>query len=192
MLVMRSNLPVQRCFTRKPTLSSNSSRDDDLKEAIVTEVKGDDTKITVELMVEVAKTRTTFHVYKNLVTKKDNVVGSTNQNQKQYQRGNSNKNSSGPPGGAQSDDSSYNAINALKGLSGEAKKKAMVTAELCFGCGQKRSICKQSPKCRAKNFKCKLCEKRGHHQNACLNPLNVKKITNETDNAEDDINDESD
>ena len=53
-------------------------RDDDLREAVVTRVKGDDSQITVELMLEVAKTRTTLHAYKEMVAQKDsNVVAYT-------------------------------------------------------------------------------------------------------------------
>ena len=98
-------------------------RDDDLKEAIVTEVKGDDTLITVELMIEVAKTRTTFHVYKNLVTKKDkdNTVGATGSRGK-YQRGNGNNNSPSQKGTDQNGPPS-SITDSLKGLSGNAKKK---------------------------------------------------------------------
>ena len=162
-------------------------RDDDLKEAIVTEVKGDDTLITVELMIEVAKTRTTFHVYKNLVTKKDNVVAYTG-NQDKNQRGNGKNYSPGKSGY----EIPSSTTNALKSLNGDAKRQAMIAAELCFRCALKASICKMSPKCKARNWKCSRCEKKGHHQTACLRPLEVKKVSNETENDEEEVNDESD
>ena len=175
-------------------------RDDDLKEAIVTEVKGDDTKITVELMVEVAKTRTTFHVYKNLVTKKEsNIVGYTNQSPKPNQRGNGGAGNSGQAGGTTGEVPPPNPMHAIKGLTGDAKKLAMQKAGLCLNCGKKGAVCKQNNKCSAKSFKCKLCDTRGHFSNTCLRSPSAKKVTqrsvdlpNEQSSIEGDANEESD
>ena len=166
-------------------------RDDDLKEAIVTAVKGDDTLITVELMIEVAKTRTTFHVYKNMMKQKDqkdNVVGATG---KRYQRGNGNNN---PPPGAGSGPRGPppSMPDSLKGLSGAAKRKEMATLDICYRCGLKNSICKLNVKCKALENTCRKCGKLGHHLAACLKPSDVKKVATETEKDEEEINEESD
>ena len=133
-------------------------RDDDLKEAILDEVKEDDSKITSDLMLEVCKTRTTINIFKNMVTQKDSHQVNF------ISPGKSNDGDKGKKGKIYRPN-----LSSLKDLNGNDKKQAMQKLELCFSCGFKSKDCKSKTKCPAKEVACKLCEKKGHYALVCLN-----------------------
>ena len=140
-------------------------RDSELREAVVTRVKGDDSKITIELMLEVAKTRTTLQAYNEMVAKKDNnVVAYTS-----------------PQGATKQEPVKDITISqVIKGLSGKAKQNAMYKARRCFNCGNPLAKCREKEVCPGKSATCKKCNNKGHFQFLCIASPSVGKMSSGT------------
>ena len=74
-------------------------------------------------------------------------------------------------------DTPANTLSFIKGLSGNAKKIALLKAKICITCGKPRSKCTQGSSCSASKIIWGKCNNKGHYTNMCLLNLSSGKVT---------------
>ena len=103
-------------------------RYDELKET----VKGDDTKITAEVMLEVSKTRTSINVFKKLATQKEQSIQvSYTSSGPSNKKGNGSGSGPNPGRGQQQQQQgAKDPLSAILKLEGKEKRWAMIKADI--------------------------------------------------------------
>ena len=141
------------------------TRDAELKEAILEFVKGNDNKITMAIMTEVSKTRTTINVSKKLASKKAQALKVSFTSPLSKEKGGSS--GSGTDKGSGSGKNKKQEFVNFDKLDGEERLEAIKHLSLCVYCGNNKDH--KKTKCVERNHICAKCKKADHSEKACCN-----------------------